>query len=268
MAFAKFAIDEICGFKSEDKESVNKWCNMSTSQVARRTAKAAGATTAQLLATEDNTQQLLELTACFIVHDICQSMQSSRLKYQKMYAALWTFLLPEQNRRRMHRVDEWWSLQVCIGIAISMQATSDWKSKPYLRNVLRILPREVQKAYFEERFDMDAVVRFTWNNLRLLLGHVQTEAVLYIGLHARTKAWYVGRTQQNRYKGPHVWKGPTLRWQEHFKVTVVEDLVRYNSWCWQCMQQQYENNATTWMVTYPFEEVVRADGRAIRRKVW
>ena len=51
-------------------------------------------------------------------------------------------------------------------------------------------------------------------------------------------------------------------------ITVFEDLVRYNSWCWQCMRQQYENNATTWMVTYPFEEVVRADGRAIRRKVW
>lgn len=67
-------------------------------------------------------------------------------------------------------------------------------------------------------------------------------------------------------------------------ITVFEDLVRYNSWCWVCMRQQYENNATTWMVTYPLEEVVWAgfwtlhkriclcsmcqNGRAIRRKVW
>ena len=82
--------------------------------------------------------------------------------------------------------------------------------------------------------------------------------------------------------------GPSTCRERHIAlpqwITVFEDLVRYNSWCWQCMRQQYETNATTWMARHPLEEVVRAgfwtlhkriclcsmcqSGRAIRRKVW
>jgi hypothetical protein len=75
---------------------------------------------------------------------------------------------------------------------------------------------------------------FVANNFRLLRGQVETEAILYVGVHARSRCWYVGRTTTNRTRGRDVWFGPAVRWMEHFTDTYsrrsADVARRYKQW--------------------------------------
>ena len=90
------------------------------------------------------------------------------------------------------------------------------ETRPCMRQCMRILPEGVQRDINNGHFQSDTMRTFVHNNFALLLGKFSTEGVLYIGVHGRPKAWYIGRTANTRTRSAKTWHGPALRWREHF----------------------------------------------------
>ena len=113
---------------------------------------------------------------------------------------------------------------MCIGVCISVETLYDVVQRPHLRQVLRMLPEQVQQEIYSPTADNNAIRIFTSNNFKMLQGKIETEAVLYIGVHGRSRAWYVGRTSAGRCRGKKAWNGPAVRWMEHFTANFIRIL--------------------------------------------
>ena len=80
---------------------------------------------------------------------------------QKMYAALWAYLLLEGTRRKITKsAKDVWTLQFAVGACISIGTLSEWGKTPSTRRYLRTLPVEVQEAFLLHRYDAPAMVAF------------------------------------------------------------------------------------------------------------
>ena len=97
MPFAKHAIHAICRFSAQNKNIYKLLYDLSADQVARRLAIFAGIKIADILATGDRFEFLVSIIVDRVVHDTTTQLQGSRLKYQKTYAALWAYRIPEEQ---------------------------------------------------------------------------------------------------------------------------------------------------------------------------
>ena len=137
MAFSTNSIRSICQWNCNDKDTLARWLALSPEQINRRVARYLGVTVQQILACGHKQEDLNSITACYLCNDICQDLDKTRIRHQKAYAAMWTYLLPEQKRARQANSKTLWTLQMCIGVAIAIGTLTEVHRKPYLRTVLR-----------------------------------------------------------------------------------------------------------------------------------
>ena len=153
---------------------------------------------------------------------------------------------------------------MCIGVCISAETLYDVVQRPHLRQVLRMLPEQVQQEIYSPTADNNAIRIFTSNNFKMLQGRIETEAVLYIGVHGHSRAWYVGRTSAGRCRGKKAWNGPAVRWMEHFTQTFNrgsrDPARRYRIW------RQWAPYMLSFLTIMhgPLERISRAEIHAIR----
>ncbi len=201
MAYSKNVNSDICGWRQTDADILPKWRKMSAEQVTGRIARRARVSVAQVLACGSDHHTLVETTNCYLRGDVCQDLAGIRQRHQRMHAALWVYILLKGTTGRKADSRTLWCLQMRIGVCISSGTLSDAHACPHLRNVLRILPPDTQRAVYNANLTSASMVRFAWKHMRLLSGEINTEAVLHIAVHSRSRTWYVGRTQQNRQRG-------------------------------------------------------------------
>ena len=204
MSFTTKAIKEICAWgDTPNNEATKKWTSLSNDQVARRICRYAEVPTSTVLASEGCLEALCGSLCDQLLRQVLVP-SVYRLKHQMLYAALWAYILPAEgwSRPRANRV--LWQMQMCIGVCTTVANLREVGSRACLRQVLRMLPGDVQHELHFSGSRPGAMYHFVANNFRLLRGQVETKAILYVGLHARSRCWYVGRTTTNRTRGHDV----------------------------------------------------------------
>jgi hypothetical protein len=220
MSFTISAIRAICRWEgATEKDTIQNWSKLTNEQLARRICRFAGVTLGDTLESKGDLDELCRLLCNVLGEQLCSRSKEYQLRHQQLYAAVWAYILPAEGwaRPRSHRTI--WQMQMCLGVCNSIHNLRRVDSKPAYRKILRMLPKEVQYEILEGRTDSKALATFIFNNFQMLRGKIDTEAALYVGIHARSKVWYVGRTSINRTRGKKVWYGPAVRWMEHFTST-------------------------------------------------
>ena len=234
MSFSSNAVADICGWpKINTKFNIDRFCSFSAEQVARRVCRYAGVTVEQLLETQGCRDKTCKLLCAVLKQQCCDGSQKDHVRQQQAYAALWTFLLPEDGRRP--RGDRWlWQMQFCIGVSLTISTLAATPTRRCLRQAMRSLPTDTQKAIYARDLRHPAVQNLLQNNFDLLCGTLQPESILYLAVHAKSKIWYLGKTTCGRTRAKHVWQGACVRWREHFTDTFCrkgnQRALRYRTW--------------------------------------
>jgi len=198
---------------------VQTWLSYTPEQIGRRCARFLGYTASQVVQFGPGIGPLCKSITARLCSNFCCRHQETKLLHQQVHAALWAYLLPQDRPRRVPKSNQLWCLVFAVGITITLSNLLQWSTRPFLRNVLRALPVDVQRCILQGKLDSATMRDFLDFNMQLLHGSAKCEAVLYIALHARCKAWYAGRTKQNRQRGQRQWDGPAARWREHLVDT-------------------------------------------------
>ena len=123
---------------------------------------------------------------------------------------------------------------MCLGVCISIETLAEAPSRTCKRQAMCGMPVETQKALYRKDFSHCSVTNLIQNNFDLLCGKMESDAVLYLAVHAKSKTWYIGRTTCGRQRAQHVWHGPAVRWREHFHDSFTRTsgtkARRYKAW--------------------------------------
>ncbi len=140
MSFAKAAIDDICNWKYLGNETFDKWGKFSNHQVLRRLCRYAGATLGDILESQDNLHMLCGILCEYLRIQTLDPDSKHRIRHQKMYAAMWTYMLPQEGRHRPRSQKTMWEAQMCIGVCICRNNTGCSKA-PSNATTITSLPR-------------------------------------------------------------------------------------------------------------------------------
>ena len=142
MSFASNAVADICGWpRADNKRNIDRFNSLSAEQVSRRICRYAGVTVAQLLETQGCRDKACGYLCAQLKQQSCSSSQPQRIRQQQTYAAIWTFLLPENGQRP--RGDRGlWQMQCCISVSITIATLAETPRRRCLRQAMRSLPTD------------------------------------------------------------------------------------------------------------------------------
>ena len=132
MSYQVSAITTICGWQQNDKIAKHNWLHMSPDQVLRRVARHAGVTTKEVLGCQNDQQALVERTTEYLCGDVCNPSDIIKAKHFRIYAALWAFLMPDEEKRPRSDSKWVWNLQFRVGICTSIYALPEMRQRPHL----------------------------------------------------------------------------------------------------------------------------------------
>lgn len=104
-----------------------------------------------------------------------------------------------------------------------------------LRVARRCLPPRAQRILLCGDFGNPFWSHFVRGISSLVLGKSRHEAMIYVGVHALCKCWYLGKTSNTRKLGRVVWPGAIVRFREHFTQAFLSRIsrdtaARYRVW--------------------------------------
>ena len=105
MSFSIAAIKSICKWDDiSDCEVRSRWGSFTNDQVARRICRHAGVPLAAILGTKGNLENMCSALCDVLLEQVCRRRVTCRLLHQQLYAALWSYILPEAewHRARAH----------------------------------------------------------------------------------------------------------------------------------------------------------------------
>ena len=198
MSFAAHAVADICRVKNEGRKTLEYWSGLNHGQVLRRICTFAGIRSSTIVLCGLDQDKLVRLLAEELTIQVCTRLHLVRIHHQKMYSALWAYIMPQERKKRTKESTLLWKMQMVVGITISCGTLLDFDKRPCIKQVLRLVPPEVQKAIYDQKMDSPEMVKFVRNNMSLLLEPTTYEGAVYVALHGKSKVWYIGKTSAEK----------------------------------------------------------------------
>ena len=100
-----------------------------------------------------------------------------------MYSALWAYIMPQEGKIRTKEFTLLWKVQMVVGITISCGTLLDFDKMPCVKQVIRLVPPEVQKAIYDQKWIRQKLLSLFATTLSLLLEPTTYEGAVYVALH-------------------------------------------------------------------------------------